>query len=588
EATLEEHLRGGSAFYECEYRLLANTADPLWLLDHGKVVNRDARGAPLQMMGAHRDITARKEADAALRASRERYALAIRAGKVGVWDFRIDTEEFHADELRALLGYTEDELGTQVGSWLELMPEEDREETQRLVRAHLAGHIPRYECEHRIRRKNGSTAWFFCSGSVVERVDGKPARLMGTSTDITDLKNAEIALRESEGLYRLLAENSTDIITRHLPDGTYLYVSPAIRRLTGNEPEELIGHTAFEYVHPDDVPILREASLRALGGEGSAVATYRRRRKDGTYYWAESTGAVVRDAATGEVSDIVVVTRDVTARIEAERAAKEREQQLMQADKMASLGVLVSGVAHEINNPNAFILNNLDLLELVWNGALPVLDRYREEHGAFSLAGLDYARLRERMPLLLAGMRDGARRIKLIVEELRGFARQEPDGIIESVNLNHVINSATMLLANMLSKATDHFVFTPEENLPPVHGSFRRLEQVVINLLQNACQALTSRDQHLHVSTQYRPGTRVVRLVVEDGGVGIPAEAMPRITDPFFTTKRDAGGTGLGLSISATIIREHGGVLRFDSQTGHGAVATVILPAGHAATGDVT
>jgi len=835
--TIKEHLERRTPYYECEYRIAAEGAEPTWVLDRGKVVTRDSSGAPIRMMGTRRDITAQKEVENALRSSRERYTMAIGAGKVGVWDCHLDSETFYADELKQLLGYRPEDLDDNIATWLHLVPPEDREKILHLIRAHLAGHTQRYECEHRMIRKDGSPAWLFCAGSIIERKGGHPARLAGTSTDITDLKNTEAALRTSEELYRLLAENSTDLITRHMPDGTYLYVSPAIRRLAGFQPEDLLGHTAFEYVHPDDAGILLQASLRALGGEQTTSATFRRRKKDGTYYWAETTGTVIRDPDTGKVSDIICVTRDVTERVKAEhalrqseerldlavrgaglgpwewridtrsmvysegwtqllgysleelgndsesfaglvhpddrvrlteayddyatgraaffeaehrlrakdgtwkwvfvrgralqrdgqglpvrmsgviqdiskridaevafrresvraqhyldiagvmivaldtagavtminkkgcalleyteeellgrnwfdtcmpeshrsashraatgmlngeaavheysenpvltksgqerlvawhstvlhdeqgaiagllfsgediterrraeQAAKEREQQLIQADKMASLGVLVSGVAHEVNNPNAFVMNNMDLIEMVWTGAVPVLDRYLRQNGEFRLAGMDYSRIRERMPLLLTGIRDGARRIKLIVEELRGFARQEPDGIIESVNLNHVVDSAVTLLANMLKKSTDHFTFEPAAGLPPVQGSFRRLEQVVVNLLQNACQALTSRKEPVRTATSHDPATHSVTLIVQDGGAGISEDVLPRITDPFFTTKRDTGGTGLGLSISATIVHQHGGSLRFMSEPGAGTTVTVELP----------
>jgi len=146
------------------------------------------------------------------------------------------------------------------------------------------------------------------------------------------------------------------------------------------------------------------------------------------------------------------------------------------------------------------------------------------------------------------------------------------------VNLNNVIHSALSLLSSMVRKSTDRFALDLEKDLPPVKGNFQRLEQVVINLVQNACQALPDRKKGIRVSTRWDEANGSVVLEVQDEGVGIPPENLSRITDPFFSTRHDSGGVGLGLAISSRIIKEQGGRMNFASEPGTGTKAEVFLP----------
>jgi signal transduction histidine kinase len=154
--------------------------------------------------------------------------------------------------------------------------------------------------------------------------------------------------------------------------------------------------------------------------------------------------------------------------------------------------------------------------------------------------------------------------------------RQETSDLGQAVDVNAVINSAISLLSNMVKKSTDRFSVQADKDLPLIKGNFQRLEQVVINLVQNACQALPDRTKGITVSTR-RDSDQVI-LCVEDEGVGIAPEDLPRITDSFFSTKQGCGGVGLGLAISSTIVKQHGGTMHFASEPGKGTKAEVILP----------
>ncbi|GFO58465.1 histidine kinase [Geomonas silvestris] len=272
------------------------------------------------------------------------------------------------------------------------------------------------------------------------------------------------------------------------------------------------------------------------------------------------------------------LARQVAERNRAYEELRLHQDKLIQADKMATLGVLVAGVAHEVNNPNGLILLNLPILKDVYQDALETLEaRYREQ-GDFLVAGLPYSRMRDEVPQMLADMSDGAARIKRIVEDLKDYARQDSVVRREPFDLNAVAQAAVRLVDTSLRRATTRFETIYCTPLPQVSGNALRIEQVVVNLLINACQALPSNERGIFLATGYDLEAGEVRLTIRDEGIGIPQESLGRLTDPFFTTKRESGGTGLGLSISAGIVQEHGGSLSFDSPPGQGTTATLTLP----------
>ncbi len=273
----------------------------------------------------------------------------------------------------------------------------------------------------------------------------------------------------------------------------------------------------------------------------------------------------------------VMVTR---ARRLAEEQARLRQEQLFQAAKMVSLGTLVSGVAHEINNPITSVMLNTPTLQKVWMAALPILDEHCRTRGEFQVGSMRYSLLRDRIPLLLDNIGDGARRVKEIVEDLKDFARERPSEMSDRVDANEVVRKASGLVSNLIRKSTDHFSADYAPDLPTFRGNAQRVEQVVINLLVNACQALPDNGRAVRISTGYDAASASVAVEIADEGMGISKDICQRITDPFFTTKRDSGGTGLGLAISDRIIQDHGGTLAFEPGPGEGTRVRVCFPAG--------
>ncbi len=272
--------------------------------------------------------------------------------------------------------------------------------------------------------------------------------------------------------------------------------------------------------------------------------------------------------------------------LERKRAAEElrlRQQQLLQADKMASLGTLVSGVAHEINNPNALILMNLPLIADYLADTRPIIEEHFVQQGDFQVAGLPYSRIGGRVGEKVKEALDSALKVKRIVEDLKNFARRDLPAASELLDLNAIVQASVRLVENTIRKSTTGFTTSYATELPPFRGSAQRIEQVVINLLLNACQALENDAQGIRLSTRFDPVHGDLVLEIADEGTGIAIEDLPKLTDPFFTTKREQGGTGLGLSVSIGIVKEHHGTLDFTSNLasgpGQGTTVTLRLPA---------
>lgn len=255
---------------------------------------------------------------------------------------------------------------------------------------------------------------------------------------------------------------------------------------------------------------------------------------------------------------------------------KVQQLQLIRADKLASLGILVSGVAHEINNPTGLILLGLPMLRRTYQAAESVLEAQFRERGDFMIGGISYAQLRDEMPQMLQDMTEGARRIKRIVDDLKNFARDDSAALHDDVHLDDVVRAALRLVDASIKKATTRLEVVLGSDPAVVRGNAQRIEQVVVNLLLNACQALPDSQRRIVVTTAEQRSSVV--LVVQDEGVGIPEDHLSHLTDPFFTTRRAEGGTGLGLSVSAGIIQEHKGTMEFHSVVGAGTTVTVMLP----------
>jgi PAS domain S-box-containing protein len=436
---------------------------------------------------------------------------------------------------------------------------------------------PKKAFEWELIRKDGTKR--FVEVSVSLRVDAKgiPNGFYGIARDISERKQAEQALQASEEKYRSILQSIEEGYYEVDLTGNFTFFNNFLVKSLGYTREELMGLNNRQYMSPETAKLVFETFNEVYRtGNPKRDFQWDLINKDGTRRFAEVSVSLMRNE-TGEPKGFYGIARDVTERKQAEEQLRHHEQQMMQASKMVALGTLVSSVAHEINNPNNFIMLNAPLLLEAWESSKPILEEYYEKNGDFIIGGLKYTEMREMIPVLFSGILDGSRRIKEIVEDLRDFVRRDASDMTQSVDLNAVIKSAITLLSNMIMKSTQKFSIEYASDLPRLRGNFQRFEQVIINLIQNACQALPDSQRGISVSTSYDEKKRSILISIQDEGMGIPPKALPHIMEPFFTTKRDSGGLGLGLSISSRIVKEHGGTLTFTSQPGKGTTAEIIL-----------
>jgi len=284
----------------------------------------------------------------------------------------------------------------------------------------------------------------------------------------------------------------------------------------------------------------------------------------------------LQSALAARVEELTESNRSLA---EAQAIAQLGQQQLIQAEKMAALGFLLAGIAHEINNPNGVILLNFPVLMEAYRDAEPILEKQYREHGDFPIAGLPYSKMREEIPEMFDELLGCSRRIKRIVDDLKNFARRDDADLEETLDLNELVRTSLRLVGTMLRDSTHNFNARFGDALPKIKGNGQRIEQVVVNLLMNACQALEDKSQGISVQTSFDAQMGMVEFFVKDEGVGIKPEHIIHLTSPFFTTKREKGGTGLGLSLSERIVAGHGGTLTFASEYGKGTTVRLALPA---------
>lgn len=396
------------------------------------------------------------------------------------------------------------------------------------------------------------------------------------------LRKAATVLEKDQERYKRLLQFLTDYIyTVTIEDGAVVdtYHGPGCVAITGYNSEDYAADPDLWHrmVHEDDIERVTAQAHQALSGTEVPPLAHRIRHRDGSVRWIRNTIVLRKDAA-GRVLSYDGLITDITKLKQAELEARQREKQLIQAEKMATLGVLASGIAHEVNNPNNFILLNAQFLREVWNDAEPVMREYERDNGPLYLAGLPHREAAENVREMISGIIQGAGRIKKIVNNLNTFSRSDPGDLNQIVDVEAMVESAILIVRNLIHKSTQNFQVDHAPDLPAVKGSVQQLEQVVINLLTNACHALSDPQQQIGISTYREEQTGRVCVAVYDGGCGIPPEQISRILDPFYTTKRDSEGTGLGLSISYQIVKNHGGELLIESTLGQGTTATVKLP----------
>jgi PAS domain S-box-containing protein len=383
-------------------------------------------------------------------------------------------------------------------------------------------------------------------------------------------------IEDSAAKYRELVETANSAIIHLDSTGNILFINEYAQNLFGYSQADAAGKNIYETIG--------RSPKQAIAGEDMFLAPekypYLERMhitSKGTVIWVGWSNRPVFDKNYKLIRTLCVGS-DITKRKEAEELSEFQRRKLIQADKMVTLGTLVSGIGHEINNPNNYIILNAQNLTDLWRDISPVLEAYSKQIPDYSIAGISYREIGREIPGMLQGIVDGARRIKTIVQNLKDFSRMEPDDMTQKIDIAKVIESSQIILGNLIKKSTSRLIVNIPEDLPYVRGNFQRIEQVIINLLSNACQANDSVNKPITITSEHLIDSNEISITILDTGRGIKPEDMNRIFDPFFTTRRDIGGTGLGLAVSYSIVKDHGGDIRIESVENHGTTATLILP----------
>ncbi|MBI5886568.1 MAG: PAS domain S-box protein [Deltaproteobacteria bacterium] len=430
--------------------------------------------------------------------------------------------------------------------------------------------------EVRMRRKDGTLFWASLN-STIKTPEDADTYIIIIIQDITGRKNSEIALLESEERFRQIFEQNADAqLIMDCSVRKVIDANPATVRLYGYTRQELVAGGTPLFIARRGAEPIEELFCGTEDPKGLSVERMASIRKDGGRIIVSIRGQRIRLVG----SDVIYCTiRDITDRVRLQEESNVMQSKLIHANKMASIGILSSGVAHEINNPNNFILSNSSMLAAVWADAARILEEYYHENGEFSLGGLPYTEARKAAPELIAGISDGARRVKDIVNGMKTIVRPDKDDMSGTVDVNQAVRAAESLLKHQIEQYTHDWRVTLAEDLPKVRGSVQKIEQVMINLIMNALQALTGNRCGVEVATSYERRSGCVLIKVSDEGIGMSSDVTARLTEPFFTTRADDGGTGLGLAISYSIVAEHGGTIEFESGLGKGTAVYIRLPA---------
>lgn len=416
-------------------------------------------------------------------------------------------------------------------------------------------------------------------GRVIERVCtpqnvcGQIVGRVSCYRDVTERVLAQKAISESESRFRQIFEQSADAIFLLNADCTSVIdLNQVAVKMFRYQKSELLGRPPDFIFNQDDCSAIKAQTVDS--DTGYWIDILHARRKDGDEMFVSVR---CRRIELVDQQVLLCTIRDISSRVRAEEENRAIEAKLIQTNKMTSLGVLVAGMAHEINNPNNFILVSSELLYKSWVDAYPILVNYQKEQGDYNLGGVPFSMMKNEIPELLQNIIEGSKRIRDIVNGLKNFAREGGRGMHFDVDINEVVFQSTTIISHHIRRHTNQFHVETDPDLPHVYGNQHQIEQVVINLLLNALQSLPNPDRGVRVKTHYDTATSMVCVEVCDQGVGIPDNIASRILEPFFTTRIDRGGTGLGLSISKSIINDHNGSITFSSSAS-GSTFTICIP----------
>ena len=541
--------------------------------------------------------------------SRERFELAVAGSSDGIWDWNVATNEgYFSDRWCELLGYAPGELPPHFKTWAAHLHPDDKNRALAAVQAHLEQHTP-YDLEYRMRAKSGEHRWFHASGQAKWDQAGKPLRMAGSLTDITERKQVDASLRETLTMQRAIFDAASHAIISTGLDGTVRSFNRAAELMLGYEASEIVGRTSPALWHDGAevanraAVLTREMKFPVAPGFESFVAKARLNlpdenewtiiRKDGSRLSGLLSATAMREAS-GEITGFLGIIADITARKSSEAEMGRLNRELMDASRQAGMAEIATGILHNVGNVlNSVNISSSIVVEQLRKSKTPSLARaaqllttHKDDVGQFltqdpkgkQLPGffvaLSEQLTREQAMLTkeMQGLQQNIDHIKQIVAMQQSYAKVS--GVLEKLAPHELVEDALRMSSTALARHQIEVVrqFDP---VPPALVDRHKVLQILVNLISNAKQALDDRPEGRRLTLRIAPGEGdSARVEVSDNGAGIPKENLARIFNHGFTTKKT--GHGFGLHSGANAAKEMGGSLGVRSD-GEGTGATFIL-----------
>jgi PAS domain S-box-containing protein len=492
-----------------------------------------------------------EEKEHELQVSNERFALAAKGSNEGLFDWNLRTDDvYFSDQFKKLIGFNLPNESASLRIWWRTIYKPDRRSVRNAWRKFR--HNPQataITAEYRILHLDDKLHWIHTKAVATrDSKTGRLLRFVGSVGDVTARKVSEAALRASEMRFRSITEaHPVPVLIANIEQGNILYASPGAELLLGIPSVTILSNTLDRFLTKADER--KEISDILLSGQGVNLKEVTLTRGDGNPLAAALSA---RRINYQNENAMVIGLYDMTKRKEDEVKIAKQQEALQQSEKMAALGGLLAGVAHELNNPLSVIIGQATLL--IESAPDPKITSRGEK------------------------IFKAADRCSRIVKSFLALARRKPPER-KPVDLNAVIHASLELLGYQFRNENVILTLNLDPNLPQINGDSDQLTQVFTNLELNAAQALQDWSGHRAVTiTTQKSGLSDITVTIADTGPGIPAEIKTRIFEPFFTTKSGKGGTGVGLSLCMNIVESHGGHIAIETTDGGGATFVITMP----------
>ncbi len=567
-AAVERHLQERVP-YNIKYRLQTKSGEYRWFLARGQAI-WDSKGNPTRMSGSIQDITELKQAEESLRKSEEKYRLLIKTIPAVVYkgypDWRI---EFVDKKIEALTGHAPDKFNSGRTKWSDIIVEEDLEPVnESFIQALKTEKV--YTREYRIREISGEIKWIQDRGYIVCDNQGEVEFISGVFFDITDRKIQEEEFRKTKKLLQSVFDG--------IPDPLVLMDERLKVRI--------INHAAMRYYQiekPEDIDGLccYEALLgKSAPCEGCQVPAAVASRKSGSFERIgvmnpnnlEQVNIYHFDEKGHTFGGALMRIHDITE-------SRLMERKMIHNEKLASLGLTISCITHEIANPIGAITFNAPILKDYINAMIPIVDDYAKDLQDFELFQMPYPQFRKDAFKITANILHASNRIHTTLSNLRKLYGNKKQLQKRWVDTKHLVEKVSALTGVEIGEHVKFFEINIPENLSKIYADPDAVEQILTNLLINAAHAADKKDSQIKLDVT-RGDTWKDHFIIElsDNGCGMDQKTLSKIFTPFFTTKAPGQGTGLGLYVCQDLVKDLGGRIEVQSEPGNGSVFRVILP----------